>query len=184
MTEPRYAENANYWTTKVSPFVSQGEIYAMLKMFGVEGMAITQGQTADGRDALLVRFGWLGESYRFVFVPLCCEYPDKTRRVGKEVRTHDEQALYQMGRVAMHGVKAILTIAEATPAVLAGFKELPGAGHHADGMPYTLGELDMRELTAALPAIQIDRSRLLAGPQDKVVEGEYKVLTVDEEATQ
>lgn len=181
MTEPRYAEDANYWTTKVSPFVSQGEILAMLKTFGAYRYMITQGQTDDGRDALLIRFGWLNASYRFVFVPLRCEYPDKTRRVGKEVRTHDEQALYQMGRVAMHGVKAILTIAEATPDVLAGFKELPGVGHHAGGLPYTLGELRVDELTAALPAIQIDRSRLLAGPQDKVVEGEYEVLTVGEE---
>ena len=171
--EPRFAEDANYWTTTVSPFVSQGEIYAMLKEFGVEGMMITQGQTTDGRAALLVRFGWLGESYRFAFVPLQCRDPQKQRKVGKEYRTNAEQAVYQMARVAVHGVKAILTIAESTPAVMAGFKELPSAGSHADGLPYTVGELDMRELTAALPLIQLDRARLLTGPEPEHIEGEY-----------
>lgn len=176
MQEARFAEDANYWTTTVSPFVSQGEIYGMLKAFGTEGMMITQGQTTDGREALLVRFGWLGESYRFVFVPLECRYPENERSFNKTRRTHAEQALYQMGRVAMHGVKAILTIAESTPAVLAGFRELPGVGHHDDGLPYTMGELSTHELTAALPLIQIDRGRLLTGPeaaQEDVVDGEF-----------
>lgn len=176
MQEARFAEDANYWTTSVSPFVSQGEIYAMLKAFSTEGMIITQGQTTDGREALLVRFGWLGESYRFAFIPLKCREPEKTRVVKGEKRSHGEQAVYQMCRIAMHGVKAILTIAESTPAVLAGFKELPGVGHHDDGLPYTMGELSTHELTAALPLIQVDRARLLTGSepaQEDVVDGEF-----------
>jgi hypothetical protein len=46
-----------------------------------------------------------------------------------------------MGRIAVYFVKAILTAAEAQPAALFGFLELPGA--HPGAIPVTAAELDI-----------------------------------------
>jgi hypothetical protein len=150
----RYAEEANYWDTTVHPAKSQAEIVEMLEDFGAEKLMIAQGQ-ADGRTAWLIRFEWQGRAYRFTFVPLECRSPEKQASFAGRRRSHAEQARYQMGRIAAHFVKAILTAAEAHPHALFGFVELPGAGQHPGGLPMTAGELDVEGLTTALPPLEI-----------------------------
>jgi len=76
-------------------------------------------------------------------------------------RSHAEQAKFQMGRIAVHFVKAILTAADAQPHALFGFLELPLAGIHRGGLPVTTAELDASGLTAALPELAIGGSPLL-----------------------
>ena len=156
----RYAEEANYWDTTVHPAKSQAEIVEMLEDFGTTNLMMAQGQTG-GKHAWLVRFEWMGRSYRFTFVPLECRTPDKVSTFGGKKRPHAEQARYQMGRIAVHFVKAILTAAEAKPDALFGFVELPGAAVHPGGLPATAAEMDIEGLTAALPALDVSQSIML-----------------------
>lgn len=156
----RFAEDANYFDTTVHPAKSQAEIVEMLEDFGTTNLMMAQGQ-AGGKHAWLVRFGWLGRSYRFAFTPLECRTPEKISTFGGKKRTHAEQARYQMGRIAVHFVKAILTAAEADPAALFGFVELPGAAVHPGGLPATAGELNVEGLTAALPELEVGEPALL-----------------------
>ena len=152
--EPRYAEDANYWQTTVHPAKSQAGIIEQLEDFGTTNMMIAQGQTS-GRMAWLVRFEWQGRSYRFTFTPLPCRNPDKASSFGGKRRIHTKQAEYQMGRVALHFVKAILTAAEAQPHALFGFVELPGVGSYPGGLPVTAGDLDVEGLTDTLPSLDV-----------------------------
>ena len=157
----RWAERANYWQTSVHPAKSQAEIIARLEDFGTSNLAIIQGQ-ANGRVAWAVRFGWQGRSYRFLFTPLECEYPDKLASFGSRRRTHAEQARYQMGRIAVHFTKAVLTAAEASPDALFGFLELPSGG----SMPMTAAELDVSGVVSLLPEPAIEGSyQLLSGEE-------------------
>jgi len=147
----RHAEEANYWQTTVSPSRSQGEIMELLNDFGTSNYQITQGRTL-GSVAWLVRFEWIGHSYRFIFTPLDCKKPEIVHSFGGDRRPHKEQALYQMGRIAIHFVKAILMAAEAHPHALFGFMELPHTSS-GNGLPLTAGELDIIELQSMLPAL-------------------------------
>ena len=164
----RYAEDANYWKTTVHPAKSQGAIIEMLEDFGAGNLMIAQGK-ADGKFAWLIRFEWLGKTYRFTFSPLECKDPGKVTSFGGKRRTHRDQVRYQMGRIATHFVKAILTAAEAQPHALFGFVELPEVATHPGGMPMTAGELDVDRLTHALPELNI-------GSQPLLTEGEYRDL--------
>jgi len=150
---PRKAEQANYWDTTVQPGNSQGEIIALLEEFGADGLLFAQGN-ARGKFAWLVRFSWRGANYRFVFSPLECEYPEQVHSYGGKRRTHVEQARFQMGRIASHFVKAILTAAEAQPHALFGFMELPGMAT-SGGIAPVAGELDVNELIDAAPLLQL-----------------------------
>lgn len=147
----RAAEQANYFVTTVHPAASQGEIIALLEEFGADGVMVGQGN-ARGRFAWLVRFAWNGANYRFVFTPLECEIPDKVSSFGGKRRTHSDQARFQMGRIAVHFVKAILTAAEAQPHALFGFMELPMAAQ-GSGMPPVAAELDVSILVANAPLL-------------------------------
>lgn len=149
----RYAEEANYFDTTVQPGNSQGEILGLLEEFGAESVMVAQGN-ANGRLAWLVRFRWNGANYRFVFVPLECEQPDQIHSYGGKRRTHAEQARFQMGRIAVHFVKAILTAAEAQPHALFGFMELPEAATASGGIPVA-AELDISTLMDAAPLFQL-----------------------------
>lgn len=149
MSTTRVAEEANYWSTVVHPAKSQAEIMVMLEDFGASQYAITQGQ-ANGRTAWMIRFEWIDRTYRFVFVPLECKAPDKIASFGGKRRTHADQARWQMGRIATHFTKAILTAAEAHPHALFGFLELPEVGQRG-GVAMTAGELDVRGLVSLLP---------------------------------
>jgi hypothetical protein len=162
MGDTRKAESANYWKTTVHPAKSQADIMVMLEDFGSTNMMITQGR-ADEKTAWLIRFEWRGQSYRFVFIPLECEHPERVTNFGGKRRRHPEQARYQMGRIAVHFVKAILTAAEAQPHALFGFLELPEAGVHPGGVPMTTGELDVSGLARALPAWTVEPFLLLEG---------------------
>ena len=146
----RFAEEANYWDTIVHPAKSKGEIEELLDEFGSTQQMTAKGQV-NGRLAWLVRFVWQNRSYRFTFVPLECKYPEKVSSFGGKRRAHLEQAEYQMGRIAVYFVKAILTAAEAHPHALFGFMELP-ATTNENGVPRTAGELDISGITAALPS--------------------------------
>lgn len=148
----RYAETANYFDTTVHPAKSQAEIMEMLEDFGAANFIIQQGQ-AGGKFAWLVRFEWQGKSYRFAFVPLECRNPDSERSFGGKRRKFTEQARYQMGRVAVHFVKAILTAAEMNPDALFGFLELPEVATRG-GIAVTTAELGAEELTRALPVLE------------------------------
>ncbi len=150
--QARYAEQANYWDTTVHPARSQGEITEMLEEFGAESIMVAQGQSG-GRYAWLVRFQWQGSNYHFAFTPLECQWPDKESGFGGKRRIHTEQARYQMGRIAVHFVKAILTAAEAHPHALFGFMELPGVATRPGGIPYTAGELDVSKLVSSAPLL-------------------------------
>jgi hypothetical protein len=145
----RYAEEANYWQTTIHPTKSKAEIEALLDEFGVTQQMAAKGQ-ANGRVAWLIRFVWNGHSYRFTFVPLECKFPDKLSSFGGKRRSHFEQAEYQMGRIAINWVKAILTAAEAHPHSLFGFMELPETTGQG-GLPRTAGELDISGVISALP---------------------------------
>lgn len=148
----RYAEEANYWSTTVHPAVSQGEITQLLDSFGAQAIMVMSGQSA-GRFAWLIRFQWNDRSYRFAFRPLICKNPNKSYSFGGKRRSAEDQSKYQMGRIAVHFVKAILTAAEADPAALFGFVELPGAGH--GGIPSIASELDVDGIVGALPNINV-----------------------------
>lgn len=145
----RYAEDHNYFETTVHPSKSQAEIIELLEDFGATNYITQQGK-AGGKLAWLIRFEWEGQSYRFVFTPLDCRYPNQTKSFSGKRRTHDEQARYQMGRIATHFVKAILTAAEANPDALFGFLELPTVASRG-GVPVTAAELGAEGLTKALP---------------------------------
>jgi len=148
----RYAEDANYWTTTVHPAVSQGEISELLDNFGASAVMVMQGQS-NGKYAWMIRFQWQEKSYRFAFTPLTCKNPEKVISFSGKKRSAADQSRYQMGRIAIHFVKAILTAAEANPAALFGFLELPGVRNGS--MPVTAAELDVDELTGALPDINV-----------------------------
>lgn len=148
----RYAEDEHYWDTTVHPAKSMGEIQELLDEFGVTRTLVTQGQ-AGGRLAWIIRFEWQGRTYRFLFTPLPCRNPDKIGSFGGKRRSNQEQAPYQMGRIAVNFVKAILTAASANPHALFGFLELPAA--RPGQMPLTAAELDVEGLTAALPDVDL-----------------------------
>ena len=151
--KPRYAEEANYWDTTVQSGNSQGEIIDLLNDFGAESVMFAQGN-AGGRFAWMVRFHWNGANYRFAFTPLQCAQPDQVNSYGGKRRTHTEQAKCQMGRIAVHFVKAILTAAEAQPGALFGFMELPEAAS-GSGVPPVAAELDISTLIDAAPLFQL-----------------------------
>lgn len=170
--QPRFAEDANYWTTVVPPYESFGKILALLENFDVGTKVLSQATTDDGRMALVIRFDWFNEGHRLLFVPLECREPDKVSTFGKKKRKHSEQAKFQVARIALYSVKAILTMAESQPSVLYGFKELPGIGSHTNGLPFTAGELDLHTITKSLPTIQVQPWALLQAGDD-ALEGEY-----------
>jgi len=153
MKQARFAEDANYWSTVVHPAKSQAGIIELLEDFGTSNMMVTQGQAGD-KVAWLVRFEWQGAVYRFTFVPLECRNPDKESSFGGKRRRHSEQARFQMGRVAVHFVKAILTAAETHPHALFGFVELPGVGTYSGGLPMTAGEIGVERLVGTLPPME------------------------------
>jgi hypothetical protein len=155
----RYAEEQPYWETTVAPGQSQGEIVDLLEQFGATNTIMMSGQS-QGKQAWVVRFQLEGKVYRFLFAPLDCINPNKTSSFGGKKRLASEQAKYQMGRRAVYMVKAVLTAAQDDPAALFGFLELPGIRNNA-GLPATAAEVDVDELTAALPDIHIVDSYLL-----------------------
>ncbi len=148
----RFAEDANYWDTTVSPSTSQGEITGLLEKFGADGIQTMQG-SANGRYAWMIRFQWEGRVYRFTFTPLTCRFPDKTYTYAGKKRTSLDQSRYQMGRIASAFVKAIITAAEATPDALFGFLELPSPN---GGIPITAAQLDVSGLISQLPAMNLN----------------------------
>ncbi len=164
MTNKRMAEEANYFGTTVHPAKSMAEIVERLEDFGVTNRVVSEGH-AGGRVAWLVRFEWREETYRFTFTPLPCKLPDKEAKFGDKRRTHEQQARYQMGRVATYFVKAVLTAAEMHPDALFGFIELPGAGTHPSGLPITAAELNIDGFTALLPAIDSYTALLESGKE-------------------
>lgn len=149
----RYAEDANYFDTTVHPAKSQAEIMEQLEDFGASNFIIQQGQAA-GKFAWLVRFEWNNKSYRFAFIPLDCRLPNNVKSFGGKRRAHLEQSRYQMGRVAVHFTKAVLTAAEMNPDALFGFLELPAVATQS-GIPITAAQLGAEGLTSnlALPNV-------------------------------
>ena len=153
--DKRFAEDANYFDTSVAPGKSLGEVQELLDDFGAEATMVTQGKAGDS-IAWLVRFQWRGKSYRFTFQPLKCRYPNQINSYDKKRRSHAEQAKWQMGRIAVWFVKAILTAAETQPDALFGFVELPGAAAHGD-LPPTAAEVGVEGMTGLLPSIDLPR---------------------------
>jgi hypothetical protein len=157
----RYAEDFNYWLTTVHPSKSQGEIMALLENFGIENIQVSQA-ARDGKAALLVRFHWNGKPYRFTFVPMLCRNPKRIVKFGGKSRPATEQARYQMGRIAVYFIKAILTAAEVQPDALFGFLEIPTVIND-EGLPLTMAEIDLN-LYKAIPA----------NLNDDMIDGEVK----------
>jgi len=151
----KYAEELNYFDTMVHPAKSQAEIIELLDDFGAKNYVIQQGR-ANGQYAWLLRFEWQGQAYRFVFTPRGCRYPDKQRSFGGKRRTHQEQAQWQMGRIAVYFAKAILTAAGLNPDALFGFLELPGVASPIHGLPATAAEVNVSGLTKMLPDLALD----------------------------
>ncbi len=152
MEGERYAEEANYWQTTVRPSKSQAEIVDMLQSFGAEKLVVSQGMAHDSL-AWLIRFEWHGAVYRFAFRPLACKFPKKVSSLGGKRLTHAKRAEYQMGRIAVHFVKAILTAAEVEAGALFGFIELPAVARHDGGLPFTAHELNVSGVSGLLPRI-------------------------------
>jgi len=159
-----YAEDMNYWQTTVHPTTSQGEVLELLEHFGASAIQTMTGQ-ARGRYAWIIRFTWNGQTYRFIFQPLESKYPSKTYSFGGKRRAGADQARYQMGRIAVNFIKALLTSAEIMPDVLFGFLELPGVS--GSGLPPTTAELEISGLTAALPEITVQSKFLLSSGEEK-----------------
>lgn len=157
-----YAEDLNYWDTTVHPAKSLGEIQELLEDFGATATIVSQGQSA-GNYAWLIRFQWQDRAYRFAFTPAPCRWPNKTMSYSGKRRSNDEQAKWQMGRISMNFIKAILTAAHTQPAALFGFMELPGV--RPGSIPPVASELDIEELTGLLPPIELLPKRL-KGAQD------------------
>lgn len=145
----RYAEQANYFQTTVHPATSMGEVQAMLDDFGADAIQTMSG-SANDRSYWMIRFRWMGKFYRFTFQPLICENPEKVITVGGKRRTTVEQSKYQMGRIAVNAVKAVLTAAEAMPGALFGFTELPATNE--DGFPVVVSEINLESFSNLLPA--------------------------------
>lgn len=122
----------------------------MLGEFGADSIMTVQGQTG-GKFAWMIRFQWHDHSYRFLFTPLSCMYPNKISSFGGKRRAHDEQAKYQMGRIAVNFVKAILTATETLPGALFGFIELP-AGHPGE-IPHVASEVNISMLPRMMPLL-------------------------------
>jgi hypothetical protein len=155
----KYAEDSPYWDTTVHPAKSLGEIQELLDIFGADAIIVTQGKS-NGKSAWLVRFQWKDRSYHFVFLPLPLRSPGRVYKVsGKSVMAED-RTRYQMGRIAMFFVKAILTAAEMNPDALFGFMELPGASNHS-GIPQTAAQINITGLVDLLP--EIDMPQLTDG---------------------
>jgi hypothetical protein len=148
----QYAENSPYWETTVSSAKSQGELVEILERFGAEAIMFAQGNT-NGKVVWMVRFQWLNRSYRFVFTPLPIQNPNKQFAVSGKRISAEERARFQMGRIAVHFVKAIITAAEMNQDALFGFLELPGANNHSNGMPVTTAEINVNGMVALLPEI-------------------------------
>ncbi len=139
----KFAEEFNYWNTTVHPSKSQGEIIAMLEEFGIQNTQVSAG-ISEGKHAWLIRFHWDGKPYRFLFIPLECKYPSKRMSFGGKIRSAEEQSRYQMGRIAVYFIKAVLTAAECQPAALFGFMELNAK--NKNGLPITAAEIDFNLL--------------------------------------
>lgn len=152
----RYAEDANYWDTYIEPSQSRGEIWELLEGLGADSVMIVSGK-AGGKYAWLVRFQWQDKNYHFVFSPLECRFPFSTssfktssaKNSKRKKRQHDLQARYQMGRIAVNFVKAILTAAEAQPGSLFGFLELPSEVAHPGDLPPVASEIELPKITTA-----------------------------------
>lgn len=144
-----YAEDNSYFDTTVHPAKSQGEIMEMLDDFGAANYHVMQGR-AGGKYAWLIRFEWREQAYRFTFIPLPCRTPDKEKSFGGKRRLFRDQAEWQMGRIAVHFVKAILTAAESQPAALFGFLELPGATDRPGEYPPIASEIPVNQFTHRL----------------------------------
>jgi hypothetical protein len=151
----KYAEDLNYFDTTVHPAKSLGEIQELLEDFGADAIMTTMGQ-ANGTFAWLIRFQWRDHAYRFTFVPAPCRWPNKIMSYSGKRRSNDDQSRWQMGRIAMNFVKAILTAAQTQPAALFGFLELPGA-RQGSRIPPVASELDVEQLTGLLPGIELPR---------------------------
>lgn len=157
--KPQYAEELNYFDTTVHPSKSLGEIQEMLEDFGADNVMVAQGKSG-GKHSWLIRFMWQGKPYRFIFSPLPCRQSLTEHSYGGKRRTNEEQARWQMGRIAVHFVKAILTAADAHPNALFGFMEIAMAG--APGrLPPTAAELNVDGLVKALPDLDIPSMPLL-----------------------
>ncbi len=144
----RTAEEANYFMTTIHPAASMGEIQAMLDDFGADAIQTMSG-SQDEKSYWMIRFRWLGRFYRFTFQPLQCANPEKIITVAGKKRTCSDQAKYQMGRIAVFAVKAVLTASEAMPGALYGFAEL--AAQNGDGIPIIVSELDITGINKCLP---------------------------------
>lgn len=123
----------------------------LLNGFGVNKIMTASGE-ANGRLAWLIRFEWRERSYRFAFTPLPCQNPQKVTTFAGKKRSHLEQAEWQMGRIAAHFTKAILTAAEAHPYALFGFMELPNPNGQG---AQTAGDLGIEGVLSALPSMRL-----------------------------
>jgi hypothetical protein len=157
--KPLFAEDMNYFDMTVHPAKSLGEIQELLEDFGAPNVMVTQGQSG-GKHAWLIRFMWQDKPYRFMFSPLPCRQPQIERSFGGKRRTNEEQSRWQMGRIAVHFVKAILTAAGAHPHALFGFMELAAAGEPGR-LPPTVAELNVDTLIKALPDLDVSSMPLL-----------------------
>jgi len=145
----KLAEDMNYFDTSVPPGKSLGEIQTLLEEFGADNYQVSQGQSG-GKYAWLIRFTWMGKPYRFAFMPIECRQPQLVRSFAGKRRTNDEQARWQMGRIAFNFVKAILTAANMHPHALFGFMEI-SVGVKPGQLPRTAAELDIDDLVRTLP---------------------------------
>lgn len=150
----QYAEDMSYWDTDTHPATSQGEVEGLLLKFGAKQVQIMTGSSSAGDYTWIVRFEYGGKVYHKIFSPFPCRYPHKSRSAGrgKGQRTYPEQAKWQMGRRAVYLIKAILNLAAEDPTILAGLLEVPGT-RGAGGLPVTLGEIDLPQLTSKLPLL-------------------------------
>lgn len=165
MREILRAEEAPRWETAVDPDASMMRIRRALRKFGVRDVQFAEGDLG-GRRAWVIQFRFNDENYLFKFISRKCQNPDKVKTIRGKIRTHCEQAFYQMARVAEAFTEAVLMAAVENEDVLLSFKALPTnvAGVRPDGLPYTVGDIGRCDLSRgklALPqALQGDNREI------------------------
>jgi hypothetical protein len=143
-----YAQDMNFWATKVSIEKSRVEIESMLKDHGAKKCG---GWFDEDTSTLTIVFHWLDKSYQMNFKPIKPDYD----RGYKPANQLDKEAIRQMGRVALNYVKCSLQLAmnEDNAAMMVAFEQLPSGATiqqlGQDGMAAFLQRLDGK---LALPA--------------------------------
>lgn len=146
-----YAQDMNFKNTTVSIEKSRLEIEKQLKDHGAKNVGGIYYDDDPGDEKLMIGFRWLDRQFQMEFRPI---EPDYTRGY-KSRDQHWQQAIRQMGRVALNFVKASMLMAlnDKNIGLMAAFELLPDGGTIQQLAPGGINNLlkDAAEGRLALP---------------------------------